>query len=276
MPRTRAAAGRWPRCPAGGRPAPASRRATSAPPARARRQRRVVVRDVLVVLVLLVRRGAPGVVGIGPRIVAQGDPDGEQGRDHGDEVGEVPGAADGGRPPPDRAGREQDRRQRPDHQPDPEAAEHPPRGPDADRGQGDGDRLLVDGQAQQGDERQQHERGQGRERQQDLARRLSRGVEQRIDVLEVPVRRTVRAVGDRPVERNLPVQECVRLPDEMVVLVVVLGVGPRVQRERRQRQQQPDDDGREATGAGLGRQYGPVRGLGYTPLHLQRCVRGSP
>ena len=117
--------------------------------------------------------------------------------------------------------------------------------------------------------------GQGRERQQHLPRRLPARVEQRVDVVEVPVRRSVGAVRDRPVERNLSVQEGVRLPDEMVVLVVVLGVGPRVQGQRTERQQQPDNDGREATGAGLGRE-GPVRALGYTPVHLQRCVGGSP
>ena len=125
------------------------------------------------------------------------------------------------------------------------------------------------------DERQQHERREGRERQQHLPGRLPAGVEQRVDVVEVPVRRSVGAVRDRPVEGNLSVQEGVRLPDEVVVLVVVLGVGPRVQGQRAERQQQPDHDGREATGAGLGRE-GPVRALGYTPVHLQRCVGGSP
>ena len=58
--------------------------------------------------------------------------------------------------------------------------------------------------------------------------------------------------GDRPVERNLSVEEGVRLPDEMVVLVVVLGVGPRVERERAQRQQEPDDDRRGAADFGPG------------------------
>ena len=67
-------------------------------------------------------------------------------------------------------------------EPDPEAAEHPPRDPDADRRQGDRDRLLVHGQPEQRDERQEHERRQGRERQQHLARRLPAGVEQRVDV----------------------------------------------------------------------------------------------
>ena len=121
----------------------------------------------------------------------------------GDEVGEVPGAADRRRPPPDGAGREQDRRQRPHGEPDPQAAEHPPRDADADRGQGDGDRLLVGGQPEERDERQQHERRQRREREQDLAGGLAGRVEQRVDVLEVPVRRTVGAVGDGPVEGNL-------------------------------------------------------------------------
>ena len=153
-------------------------------------------------------------------------------------------------------------------------AEHPPRDADADRRQGGRDRLLVHGQPDRRDERQQDERGQGRERQQHLARRLPVGVEQRVDVVEVPVRGPVRAVGDRPVERNLSVQEGVRLPDEMVVLVVVLGVGPRVQHERAQREQQPDDDRREAAAVGPGRdgREGAVGALGYTPVHLQRCV----
>ena len=175
-------------------------------------------------------------------------------------MGEIPGAADRRRPPPDGAGREQDRRQHAHGEPDPQPAEHPPRDADADRGQGDGDRLLVGGQAEERDERQEHERRQRREREQDLAGGLAVRVEQRVDVLEVPVRRTVGAVGDGPVEGNLAVQERVSLPDEVVVLVVVLGVGPRVQDERRQRQQQPDDDGRGATEAGLRRQKGPVRG----------------
>ena len=68
--------------------------------------------------------------------------------------------------------------------------------------QGDRDRLLVHPQPDRRDERQEHERREGRERQQHLPRRLPARVEQRVDVVEVPVRRSVGAVRDRPVERN--------------------------------------------------------------------------
>jgi hypothetical protein len=122
--------------------------------------------------------------------------------------------------------------------------------------------------SEHGHERQQDQRRERREREQDLARGNARRVDQRVYVLEVPVRRPVRAVGHGIVERHAAVQEGVGLPHEVGVLVVVDGVRPRVQRERAQRQEQPQDEGRGAGRDRLGR-GGPAGALGYTPVHLQ-------
>ena len=157
-------------------------------------------------------------------------------------------------------------------------AEHPPR--DARRRSRPGRRAIASWSTVrpiQRDERQQHERGQGRERQQDLARRLSRGVEQRVDVLEVPVRRTVRRRRG-PASRTKPSRAGTRPPARRngCTGCSAAGLDHVYRASAANANSSPTTTAAKRPAPGWAATRGPSGALGYTPLHLQRCVGGSP
>ena len=209
------------------------------------------------------------------RVGAERDADGEQRRDRGDEMGEVPGAADGRRPPPDGPGGEHERRQRPDREPDPQPAEHPPGREHADAASAIASDSWSTARPEQRDERQQEERGEGREWQQHPAG-VCPVLEQRIDVLEVLVARRRWPSPPRGKGGSRRGRGGTRPPATRSGCTGCSARGSRPRRRpRAERDQQPHDDGREAARDRLGL-GGPTGALGYTPLHLQRCVRRLP
>ena len=171
---------------------------------------------------------------------------------HRHEVGEVPGAADGRRPPPDGAGGEHDRRQRRARTsrsrspPSIHQARPTPRAPRPiaiASWSVASPHTATNGSSS--------DRRQRRERQQDApVRRPVRGASagRRPGGTSSPAGR--RAVGHRVREPGAAVEEGVGLPDEVVVEVVVVGVRDPVQGERGQHEQQPD----ERASSGCGRQ----------------------
>ncbi len=215
-------------------------------------------------------------------VVPERDADGEQRRVRGDQVGEVPGAAHGRRPPPGGPGREHEHRQRAHRQPEREAAEHPPGEPDAGRREPDRDPLLVGREPEHRHERQQHQRREGREGQQRPAVRRAVGQQQRVDVAQVVVLGDVAAGRDGKEDPGAAVEEGVGLPHEVVVQVPVHGVRQGVQQERRQHETDADQPGRRPGHGGVGggvvdrvAHEGLERTLGYTRRHFKRCV-GAP
>ena len=82
--------------------------------------------------------------------------------------------------------------------------------------------LHLTGMDHERDDGEEHHRGQRREREDPVPRMAGIGHH----VLEVPV--LERAARHRVGDRQAPVEPCVRLPDEVVVQVVVQRVGDRV------------------------------------------------
>jgi hypothetical protein len=214
------------------------------------------------------------------RIGAERNTDREERQPDGCDMRLVPRGRDLGREPEHRPEREEHGRREPDDRTDRQATDRPPAQDDVDRGQDGEDQPVVRGQAPDGDEGQQQEGGQRREGEQATGDAV--GGRDRQDVLEERVARQATARRNGIADGGLPLEECRRLPDE----VVVVPVDPRheVDGERRQRQYDRGDDrtpGVEWTvsihrprvvGARIG---SGVRWatLCYAPIHLPRSCR---
>ncbi len=220
-----------------------------------------------------------GLSGRRHRIARQGDTDREQGQPDRHDVGQVPGRPELRGVPQDRAQAEEERARDPDPAVDPEAPEHPERDRHVERPEDRGDELCVRGQTPDRDERHEHDSRQRRERQERVLAGLAVRPERRDDVLEQVVPADPGLVVDGVADGRPPVEECLRLPDEVVVVARPVGVAGDIDDQQQGRDGEADGDRRIGPGPGPDeavRRGVRRRALRYTPLHLSARAGGGP
>ena len=166
------------------------------------------------------------------RIGADRDPDRRERQADRQHVGLVPGRPDLGGVPEDRPEAEEQRRRDPNPTPDRQPAEHPEGQPHVDRAEDGEDELAVRIESPDRDERHEHDRRQGRER--NHAAPDAVGGRDRQDVLEEGVARRGGRRLDRVTDRRLPFEERHGLPLEMVVEAIGMTQGKDHQGDRDQ------------------------------------------
>ena len=192
--------------------------------------------------------------------MAQRDAHRDQREVHRDQVGQVPGAPDGRRPPPDGAGGEDDRPGRADRRPQPEPAEHPPGQRDAQGREPIATASWSVARPNSATNGSRTRAGSGGNGSSARPSRLPAASPERVHVLEVVVLGQVRARRDGVREPGAAVQERVGLPHEVVVLVPVDRVRTTSTRgTRRAASSTPTTivAARPGTGAGRGAATGP-------------------